>query len=515
MKKNGKSRIAIVGAGPGGLTAAMVLAKRGFQVDVFERSPVVGGRNAELRLGDFRFDVGPTFLMMKFVLDKVFEEAGVQSDEVLSFRRLDPMYRLIFPEFSLDVTENRDQMRSEIARCFPGEEKGLDLFLAREAKRFSHIYGCLEKDYSSVKQFFTLDFLRAIPHIPLGRSLFQYLGNYFKPEKLRLCFTFQSKYLGMSPWECPGFFAILPYVEHAYGIFHVQGGLSEISRAMAQVAEKNGARIHLSTSVKQVILDGRRVTGLELADGSRIEAEATILNADFAHAMRSLIPEGTLRKYTPDKLERKKFSCSTFMMYLGLNRTYPDMPHHSIVFARNYRENTEDIFRELQLSDDLSFYIRNSSVTDPHVAPAGKSAVYILVPVPNTQSGIDWGMEKTRLREHVLNLIAQRTPMGDLRPYIEAERLITPADWEASGVFRGATFNLSHSMDQMLYFRPHNEFEELESCYLVGGGTHPGSGLPTIYQSGLIAANLIAGKYGRSTDGNIAIGRLGQKDAEA
>jgi phytoene desaturase len=486
-----KKKIVIVGAGPGGLTAAMVLAKRGFQVEVFEKEPAVGGRNAELTMGDFRFDVGPTFLMMKFVLDKVFEEAGRKSEHYLGFKRLDPMYRLIFPEFSMDVTDDREQMKREIARCFPGEETGLDKFFDRESKRFSHIYACLEKDYSSIRDFFKLTFLRAIPYIPFGRSIFDYLGKYFYPEKLRLSFTFQSKYLGMSPWECPGFFVILPYIEHEFGIFHVQGGLSEISRAMAKVAEEHGAVIHLNAPVKELIVEQRCVKGVLLHNGTKILADETVLNADFAHAMQTLVPPGILKKYSPVKLKKKKFSCSTFMLYLGIDTVFQDLPHHNIVFARDYRRNTDDIFKDYRLSDDISFYIRNSSVTDDRVAPKGKSGIYVLVPVPNSTSNIDWEKEKGRFRNVVLDAIATRTSLGDIRPHIVEERVITPLDWEKSGVYLGATFNLAHNMTQMLYFRPRNKFEELDHCYLVGGGTHPGSGLPTIYHSGLIAANMI------------------------
>jgi phytoene desaturase len=490
-----KKKIAIVGAGPGGLTAAMVLARRGFDVEVFEKAPIVGGRNAELAVGDFRFDLGPTFLMMKFVLDKVFAEAGRKSEDYLDFKRLEPMYRLIFPGFSLDVTSDREQMKQQVARCFPGEEGALDRFFERESERFSHIYACLEKDYSSIADFFEPTFLRALPYIPFGSSIYDYLGKYFPSERLRLSFTFQSKYLGMSPWECPGFFVILPYVEHAFGIFHVQGGLSEISKAMARVAEEHGARIHLNSPVKELIVERKSVRGVLLQDGRKVLADETVVNADFAHAMRTLVPAGVLKKYSPEKLKKKKFSCSTFMLYLGLDKVFHDLPHHSIVFANDYRRNTDEIFRTLKLSEDFSFYIRNSSVTDPRVAPEGKSGIYILVPVPNSGSGIDWSAEKPRFRDKVLDAIAARTALGDLRPHIEVERTITPADWEESGVYLGATFNLAHTMNQMLYFRPRNKFEELDRCYLVGGGTHPGSGLPTIYHSGMIAANMIGQKH--------------------
>jgi phytoene desaturase len=489
----GKKKIAIVGAGPGGLTAAMVLARRGYDVEVFEKEPTVGGRNGELTLGDFRFDIGPTFLMMKFVLDQAFEQAGRRSEDYLNFVRLDPMYRLAFENFSMDVTDDREKMKARIAEHFPGEEAGLDRFFDREGERFRHIYACLEKDYSSLSDFIKPAFLRALPYIPLGRSLFSKLGSYFKSEKLRLSFTFQSKYLGMSPWECPGFFVILPYIEHEFGIFHVQGGLSEISRAMARVAEENGAKIHCSTPVKELIVEQGCVRGVLLADGRRVEADETIVNADFAHAMSTLVAPGVLRKYAPEKLKEKKYSCSTYMLYLGMDRAYPELAHHTIFFARDYRRNTEDIFKTRKLSDDFSFYIRNSSVTDPGVAPEGKSGLYILVPTPNQMSGIDWKVEKHAMRERVIDAIARRAGTGDLRPHIEVEREITPADWASSGVYMGATFNLAHSIDQMLYFRPRNRFEELDNCYLVGGGTHPGSGLPTIYQSGLIAANLIDG----------------------
>jgi len=300
----------------------------------------------------------------------------------------------------------------------------------------------------------------------------------------------------MSPWKCPGAFSILPYIEHAYGIYHVTGGLSEISEAMARVLQAHGGQLHLSTPVSRLIVENGAVRGVELESGGKVAADVVIINQDFSQAMCDLVDPQWLRKWQPKALERKAYSCSTFMLYLGLDKVY-DMPHHAIVFARDYRANLEDVTDRMELSDDMSIYVRNATVTDPTLAPEGKSAVYVLVPVPNCRSELDWDLEREAFREKVLETIASRTCMTDIRDHIEQEHVIVPTDWQRDyGVYIGATFNLAHTISQLLYRRPHNKFEELESCYLVGGGTHPGSGLPTIYESGRITANMISARFG-------------------
>ena len=490
------NKVVVVGAGPGGLGTAMLLAKRGFHVQVFEKQPVVGGRNAEVTLGEFRFDLGPTFLMMKFLLDELFEEAGRNASGYLDFRLLDPMYRLDFATKSILGHTRPEAMRAEIERAFPGEGAGLDRFLARESIRFQKLYPCLQKPYGSMLELFSPTLLSALPHIAPGRSLHSVLASYFRSEELRLAFTFQSKYLGMSPWDCPGLFAMIPYTEHAHGIYHVQGGLSQISTAMARIAREHGAEIHTSTPVRRVLTQGRKAVGIELESGERIEADDVVLNADFGHAIATLFEPSQLRRYSVPALRKRKWSCSTFMMYLGLDRTYPDAEHHMIVFARDYKRNLDDITHRKIASNDFSIYVRNSAVTDPGTAPPGCSALYILVPVPNNESGISWQELKQHYRERVFQILAERTPYKDIESHIREELIITPEDWEnKQGVFLGATFNMGHNWTQMLFMRPHNKFEEFDHCYLVGGGTHPGSGLPTIFESSRIASNLICKSY--------------------
>lgn len=492
-------RIAVIGAGPGGLTAAMILAHRGFQVDVYETKDRPGGRNAHLQLGDYKFDVGPTFLMMKPLLDEVFQEAGADSEKQLDFVRLDPMYRLNFSDFSINCSSDLDKTRDEIRRVRPGHEAFFQRFFASEQKRFNLMLPCLKKHYSTLGTFFSKDLLRALPHLSLGKTVFQILRGYFKDDDLALSFSFQSKYLGMSAWECPGAFAMLAYIEYAFGVYHTQGGLSELSRTMAEVAKANGASILLNTPIKSLIIENRVARGVVLPDGEKRSYDDVIINADFGWAMENLIPEGVLRKYTPAKLKKKKYSCSTFMLYLGLDTIYNHLPHHAIFMAHQYRSNVEDIFQRGLLSEDLSFYVRNASVTDPSLAPQGHSALYVLVPVPNLRAPIQWGQETDAFRTRVIETIKKRCNIPDLESHIVQEQIITPENWRDDYfVYEGATFNMGHQLSQMLYLRPRNKFEEVDRCWLVGGGTHPGSGVPTILESGRITANMLTKKHRRS-----------------
>ena len=487
-----QKHIAIIGAGPGGLTAGMILASRGYKVSIFEKEPVVGGRNASIAMNGYTFDIGPTFLMMTFVLREMFREAGRTLEDYCTLVPLDPMYKLSFSDFDIFPTPDREKMKQQIARLFPGNEAGIDTFHEREKIRYDKMYPCLQKDYSTFKEMFSAPLIKALPHLSLGKSLMGVLGNYFTEEQLRICFTFQAKYIGMSPWECPAAFAIMPYIEHSMGIDHVIGGLSKISEAMAKVIGERGGEIHLNTPVKKVCVSGRSATGVELASGEIINTDSVVINADFGYAMSTLFDPGVIRKWTAPKLRNKKYSCSTFMLYLGVDKTY-DEPHHNIIFANDYKENVKDIISREKLSEDMSVYVRNASISDPTLAPEGHSALYVLVPTTNMHSGTSWDQEATRAyRDKVIGRIMERTSMKDLDKHITCEKLITPADWQNErSLFLGATFNLGHTITQMLYLRPRNKFEEVKHCYLVGGGTHPGSGLPTIYESARISSNLI------------------------
>lgn len=491
-------KMIVIGAGPGGLAAAMLLASKGYKVDVYEKQPWVGGRNAELRLGEFTFDIGPTFLSMLHLVEELFEVTGRKLKDYMNAVELDPMYELIFEEENLVMTRNNQEMKKQINEKFKGDGEGYERFMKDTGKKLEALSPILQTKMDSYFGMVHPKVLRALPQLEVNKTLYDVLSRYFKDERLKMAFAFQSKYLGMSPWECPGAFSILSYMEHAYGIYHPIGGVNQLSQAMAKVVEELGGKIHTSTGVEKLWIENRKVKGVDLENGKREEADEVIINGDFAHVMNHLVEPGILKKYTPEKLAKKKYSCSTFMLYLGLDKKY-DLSHHTIIFAKDYKKNVEEMTKSRILSADPSIYVQNASVTDPTLAPEGKSALYILAPVPNNFSDIGWENEQAAFRELVLDTIEEKSEFKNLRDHIEVEKMLTPMGWQEDySVYQGATFNLGHQLTQMMVFRPHNKFEELKNCWLVGGGTHPGSGLPTILESARITTNGILEQHGKS-----------------
>ncbi|MFH1051159.1 MAG: phytoene desaturase family protein [bacterium] len=495
----GRKKVIIIGAGPGGLTAGMILSNKGFDVEIYEKNNIVGGRNGFIKAGDFTFDIGPTFFLMKELLERIFKMCSRDLGDYVKIQNLDPMYRLVFNDKTIIASTDKEKMIVEIERVFPGSSKGYMDYNEREKKKYDRLIPCLEVPYGKLKDYFSSRLAKALPYLDLHKNLFDVLGKYFDDDELKICFTFQAKYIGMSPWEAPGLFSILSYIEHSGGVFHIEGGLNKLSQAMAKVVDEFNGKIHLSQTVVKLIVEDSVAKGFILEDGTGIKGDYVIINSDFAHSMKTLVDEKHRKKYTDNHLKNMKYSCSTFMLYLGLDKIYEDINHHNIFFAKDYKNNVAEIVSNSIIPEDPSFYVHNPSVIDKTLAPEGKSSVYVLVPIGNTSGGIDWEKHKDSFKDKLLKLLETKAGMKDLKNHIEEIRIITPNDWlNKVGIYNGATFNLGHNLGQMLYFRPHNKFEEFRNCYLVGGGTHPGSGLPTIYESGRISSELILHKEGLS-----------------
>ena len=302
----------------------------------------------------------------------------------------------------------------------------------------------------------------------------------------------------MSPFRCPSLFSILSFLEYEYGVFHPIGGCGQVSERMGEIATELGCDVRTNEPVERLEFEGKRVKAVHTAKG-RYEADAVVINADFAHAMKTLVPDHLRKRWSDAKIETKRFSCSTLMLYLGIRGRYDDLKHHTIHISKDYDRNLRQIEDEKVLPDDPSLYVQNPCVTDPSLAPEGKSTLYVLVPVPQLSEHTPWDDAQTNaFRELTFKRLAD-IGLSDLKERIEFEQIVTPANWRDDfSVYRGATFNLAHNLGQMLHLRPHNKFEELGGVYLVGGGTHPGSGLPVIYESTRITCKQLLPDLGLS-----------------
>ena len=485
----------IIGAGPGGLASAILLASAGVKVKVLERLPLIGGRTSSLEADGFKFDLGPTFFLYPRVLEEIFRAAGTSLRNEVEMIRLDPQYRIQFGAGGkLDCTSDIGAMEKQIAALCPKDAPGFRRFLDENRTKLRLMEPCLETPFLGWQDLVQTRMLKMLPMLRPHQSVDTYLKRFFSDERVRLAFCFQSKYLGMSPFRCPSLFSILSFLEYEYGVWHPVGGCSAVTAAMARVAERLGVEICLNEPVEEILFAGRRAVGVRTATGTH-RADAVVVNADFARAMEKLVPNHLRRRWTDQKLAKKKYSCSTFMMYLGVECEF-DLPHHTIHISENYEQNLDDIENQHVLSEDSSFYVQNACVTDSTLAPRGKSALYVLAPVTHQHPNVDWAKEKTNFRKRLLQQIA-KAGYGNLESKIRYERVITPADWDTRyEIYRGATFNLAHTLDQMLHLRPHNRFEDLDGMYLVGGGTHPGSGLPVIFESARISSKLLLDDLG-------------------
>jgi phytoene desaturase len=496
-------RAVIVGAGPGGLAASILLAKSGVDVIIVEKRSTPGGRTSAIEQDGFRFDIGPTFFLYPRVLREIFAAAGYDLDREVPMKRLDPQYRLVFGAGGeLLATPDPVRMEQQIASISPDDALRFHKFLSHNRNKLERFMPFLQQPFESWRDLLKPEMMKLLPLLAPWKSLDDDLQMHFKDERIRLGFSFQSKYLGMSPFRCPSLFSILSFLEYEHGVFHPIGGCSAVTEAMARIATELGVEIACDEPVEQVVTEQGKAVAVRTAKRT-LKADSVVVNADFAGAMQKLVPDSARRRWTDTKLASKKYSCSTFMLYLGIDGRYDDVSHHTIFLANDYRQNLRDIEDRHQLSANPSFYVQNACVTDPTLAPDGQSTLYVLLPVTHDTGSIDWAAEAPRYRKLAIQQM-ERIGITGLEGRIRSEKVVTPMDWGSEfNLYRGATFSMAHSLDQMLHLRPHNRFEDIGQMYLVGGGTHPGSGLPVIFESARITSRLLLNDLGIEPQWNV------------
>ncbi len=486
-----RKKVIIIGTGPGGLAAGMIMSAKGYDVHLYEKDDRVGGRMKGFDLDGYRFTAGPTFLIYLDALKNVFKEAGADLEDYLTLKTVDPLYDLIFDDKTIRPTRDKKAMKDHLETVAPNHIDAYYTYLDKQEAIFNRIKPLLSIPFKNVFSLLRPQVIKTLPFIKPFTSAHSVLKRAFNDSDLIHAMGFQTKYLGMPPKEAPGAYTVLSYLEHKKGIYYVQGGLSKINEAMANFIIEKGGTFHFNRPVKRLLIRKNKAVGIQ-DENDRVDlAKIIINNTDFSYFATKLIKDRHKKKYTDRKIKRMDHSMSTFMLYLGLDKTYQLSPH-TYIFADDYDSSLKNINKLHTLDDDISVYIHNPSVIDQTLTDTkNHSAMTILVPVPNTFSETDWEAKQDTFIDHIIARIEAKTHVKDLKKHIVKQKVITPNDWEYDyNVYKGAVFSLSHKRSQILHKRPSNDYK-IKNVYLVGGGTHPGSSLPMIYQSAIISTKMI------------------------
>jgi phytoene desaturase len=467
--------VIVIGAGVGGLGVALRLAHRGHRVTILEKNDAIGGRNRREKVGDCQFEGGPTLLLMLDPFRKLFKDVGEDFDTLVPCTLCDPSYRVFFADGTqIEGTTNQTKMVENI-RGMSGD-KDADAYPAFMAE--------LKSLYEMVIPNFVRNEFRSILDFASPKQLSRVLGHHmltnlakrlktkFDDPRLQMMFSFQTMYLGLSPYNAPWLYSTLAYMEYGEGVFYPKGGLGSISDKIAELAINRGTTIRLNANVTKI--SGSTVT---LESGEILTADMVIANPDMPYAQRELIKKPTKRKL--------RYSCSAHLVYMDYEGNLEGFEHHNVLFGADFRGNLQAISDRPEIPKDPAFYLCNSSKTDPSLAPEGHSNLFLLIPVPN--------LEYTRTSDQVEameNEVFDRLEkLGSFdRRKIRHIKRRGPAEWESElNLDRGAAFGIGHDLFQSAFMRPGLKSKENPNLYFVGASTLPGNGLPMV----LISAELV------------------------
>lgn len=482
--------IVVVGAGIGGLSAAIHLAVHGERVLVLEQNPQVGGKMSEVQAQGFRFDTGPSVVTMRHVFEELFLGAGRRLDDYLTLMPVDPLTRYFYPDgHRLDASRSLPEFLHQIGSLEPGDMEGYLSFLnyaARIHRITSDVFVYGPPPWlASFARVSPLDY----PKIDPFRTMDRAIRAYVKSPHLRQLLGRFSTYVGASPYLAPATLNLIAYVEMAGGIWYPRGGIYAIARAYERLARELGVDIRTGMRVSQIYVSGGRATGVVVGE-EFFPASAVLANVDVATVYDKMLPHEPALQRMGRRLQRREPSCSGFVLLLGVDGTHPELAHHNIFFNRDYRAEFEDIFARGIPPHDPTVYLAITSKSDPEHAPPGKENWFVLVNVPATKPGWDWEKQARAYREVVLDRLSWYG--YEIRPRVEYEKILTPVDLERlSGAYRGALYGASSNNRLAAFRRPHNRSRQVRSLYFSGGTTHPGGGVPMVTLSGKVAAQMI------------------------
>ncbi|MCW3834618.1 phytoene desaturase [Sphingomonas canadensis] len=485
-------RAAVIGSGFGGLALAIRLQSAGVQTVVIEARDKPGGRAYHWQRDGFTFDAGPTVLTAPEALKELWQLSGRDIGEDVTLRPVTPFYRLSWPDgTTFDYTNDDRVLRAEIAKLDPEDIEGYRRFLAYSA-------GVYEEGYVKLGSVAFLDFMSMIKAAPAlaryqaWRSVYSMVCSFVKNDKLRQALSFHTLLVGGDPTKTSSIYALIHKLERDGGVWWAEGGTNRLVSGMVALFERLGGEIRLGDPVTAIDTLGDRVTGVRTASGYAAQVDAVASNADIVHSYRTLLKGSRSAQRTAARIERKRFSPSLFVVHFGVRGTFPEIPHHNILFGPRYEGLLADIYDNGVLSRDFSIYLHHPSASDAGMAPEGHAAFYALVPVPHRgKFPADWAETAPMLEKRVLDEVARRL-IPDLHERIVTRFSYTPDDFvQDLNAHLGSAFSLEPILTQSAWFRTHNRDDHIPNLYFVGAGTHPGAGIPGVVGSAKATAALM------------------------
>jgi len=489
------NRAVVIGAGLGGLSAAMRLGAKGYAVTVIDKLDKVGGRGSSISQDGHRFDLGPTIITVPQIFETLWEDCGRDFHKDVDLRPLEPFYEIRWEDGTiLEASGNHDRMIEQVRAMSPGDVKGYEKFLKDSKRRYVVGYeGMLTKPMHKIWE--TLKVLPEFALLRADRSILGLAKSRVKDPRLQMALSFHPLFIGGDPMNVTSIYALVSHLESTFGVHYAMGGVQAIADAMANVVRSQGGQIQLGVQADEIKIEDGAAQGVTLTDGKELHAPLVVSNADAGHTYKRLLRKKTKTRWTSRKLDSRRWSMGLFVWYFGTKGTrdkWKDVGHHTIMSGPRYEGLLQDIFIKGKLADDMSLYVHRPSLTDPNVAPDGDDTFYALSPVPHLgfDNPVDWAAEKDIYKAKVAKVLQGLIP--GFEDHLSSEVVFTPEDFRDRYLSpNGSGFSIEPRILQSAWFRPHNVSEEANGLFLVGAGTHPGAGVPGVVSSAEVLGKLI------------------------
>lgn len=475
-----KRKVVVIGSGFGGLAIAIRLQSKGFHVKILEKNEQIGGHASQMLKNGYTFDLGPSIITAPNLIEGLFDCANKNLDDYLKFMRLDPYYRIYFHDGSfIDYSGDKAKMKTQMKKFNQHDSENYDLFMEETKK----LYDAVIVDGLGSTPFDLSTMIKFVPRaLKLGAltPAHKFVTKFFDDPRHQFMFSFHPLFIGGNPFRAPAIYLMIPYLEKTDGVWFIRGGMYTLVNALKTLFLELGGEIQTEAEVEQIMIEEGRAVGVQ-ANHKFHQADAVVSNADLGYTYKNLITCKNRRKWTDKKIETMTYSMSAFLVYMGVKKQYPKLLHHTLILSERYKGLIDDIFDHRILPKDFSMYLHVPTRTDPEMAPSGCESMYVLIPVANLLSNIDWSKAKESYTDSILNFLEHDFGMTDLRKHIDVFEVFTPEDFrQKRNSSLGSPWGMEPKLTQTAYFRPHNRSEDINYLYFVGAGTHPGGGVPGV-----------------------------------